>query len=135
MTCLKWMSKLIPVITVVILLTAITVSAEDDYNPYGKPFKVRATCYTSSEGAITADNSKVREGIIAGKREWLGYGCVIYDLDMKIIGLYEFRDTGGHEELKNGTRIDVYRNSLQRCHEWIDTYGDYVYIQVFKVEG
>lgn len=134
MTYLKWMSKAISSLVLILFLFTITVYA-DDYNQFGEPFKIRATVYTSSEGSLTADESKVREGIVAGKREWLGYGCVIYDLDMNIIGIYEFKDTGGHEGLKNGTRIDVYRDTLDRCDDWISTYGDYVYIQIFKANG
>lgn len=129
------MSKTISALVVIMFLCTLTVYADNDYNQYGELFKVRATVYTSTEGSLTADESKVREGIVAGKREWLGYTCVIYDLDMNIIGIYEFKDTGGHKDIKNGTRIDVYRDTLDRCDEWIDTYGDYVYIQLFKAYG
>ena len=65
----------------------------------------------------------------------LGCACVMYDQNMKLIGIYEFKDTGGHIGLKTGQRIDIYRDSLESCQDWINTYGDYVYIQVVKGKG
>ena len=53
---------------------------------------------------------------------------------MKLIGHFESLDTGGHEGLKNGTRIDVFRDNLDRAYDWVGTYGDYVYIEWLGVE-
>lgn len=102
---------------------------------YPEPYKIRCTVYTAPEGAVTADGSKVREGIIAGKREWLGYTAIIYTLDYELIGIYEFKDTGGSKSLKNGTSVDVFCKDLDACKDWIKTYGDYVLIQVIYAEG
>lgn len=126
----RWLLKKLLVLPL-LLLVSMPVQAEE----YVEPQLVRCTVYTAPEGAITADGSKVREGIVAGKREWLGCTCVIYDTDMRLIGLYEVKDTGGADWLKDGTAIDVFRNDLDRCNEWIDQYGDYCYIQIFKDEG
>jgi len=120
-----------------------TTPLQADNYPEVEPQLIRCTVYTAEEGDITADGSKVREGIVAGKREWLGYTCIMYENnDGKIgdlIGIYEFKDTGAGidtdgdgkgDSIKKGLSIDVYRDTLDRCYEWIEEYGDYVFIQV-----
>lgn len=105
-----------------------------------EPQKIRCTCYTSTVGSITASGERVREGIVSGKREWMGKVAVLYDMDMNIIGIYEFKDTGAGidtdgdgkgDTIKSGKSIDVYRDTMERCHEWINKNGDYVYMQIF----
>lgn len=116
----------------------VNVSAAD----FKEPTKIRCTCYTSTEGSVTASGESVREGIVAGKREWLGKLAVLYDMDMNFIGIYEFKDTGAGidtdgdgkgDSIKNGKSIDIYRDTLSGCKEWIHTYGDYV--QMMIIEG
>jgi hypothetical protein len=126
--------KLVSILTVISLLVLTTLPATAEVN-YTEPVLMRVTVYTAPEGALTASQSEVREGIVAGKREWLGCACVIYDKDMRLIGFYEVKDTGSADWLNNGTAIDVYRSSLERCEEWIKTYGDYCYIQIIPAEG
>lgn len=100
--------------------------------------KMRVTCYTYPEGSITASGSEVREGIIAAKREWMNALVVLYDTDMNFIGYFEVKDTGfgidwdgdGIGSIQEGTSIDVFRSSLERCKEWVDAYGDFCYVQV-----
>lgn len=122
------------------LLLSMPVQAEE----ITEPQLIRCTCYTASEGSVTADGSKVREGIVAGKREWLGYTCVIYDKNLRLIGLFEVKDTGAGidtdgdgkgDSIKNGTSIDVFRSDLDCCKDWVNTYGDYCYIQIFNDKG
>lgn len=43
-------------------------------------------------------------------------------------------DTGG-KAIRQGKRVDVFRDTLERCNEWVDTYGDYVYIQLIPAVG
>lgn len=119
--------KTIFLVGIISLMAAGDVKAAD----FSEPTRIRCTCY--SMGTVTASGEPVREGYISGKREWMGKTAVLYDMDMNVIGFYEFKDTGSAKSLKNGTSIDVYRSSLDRCHEWIKQYGDYVYIQI--VEG
>lgn len=103
--------------------------------------KIRCTCYTSTEGKVTASGEPVREGIIAGKREWMGKTAILYDMNMNVIGVFEFKDTGAGidtdgdgkgDSIKNGKSIDVYRDTLARCKEWIKTYSDYVFLQIIE---
>ena len=108
---------------------------------FEQPTKIRCTCYTSNEGSVTASGEAVREGILAGKREWIGRTAILYDMEMNIIGFYEFKDTGAGidtdgdgkgDSIKNGKSIDVYRDNMNRVNEWISTNGDYVYMQILE---
>lgn len=126
----------------VAILTGISIfliGTKTQAADFSQPTKIRCTCYTSTEGSITASGENVREGIIAGKRAWMGKVAVLYDLDMNIIGIFEFKDTGAGmdtdgdgvgDSIKNGKSVDVYRDTLERCKEWIHINGDYVYMQI-----
>ena len=100
--------------------------------------KMRVTCYTYPEGSITASGCEVREGIVAAKKDWMDALVVLYDMDMNFIGYFEVKDTGfgidkngdGVGSIQEGTSIDVFRSSLDRCKEWVKTYGDYCYVQI-----
>lgn len=127
---------------IVALISTILMSSNVMAADYSTPTKIRCTCYTSNEGSITASGERVREGILAGKREWIGKVAILYDMNMNIIGYYEFKDTGAGidtdgdgkgDSIKKGKSIDVYRDTLEGCREWIKTYGDYIMIQI--VEG
>lgn len=118
------------IVVLMLAATVITVNSEED----GGPVKMRVTCYTAT-GNPTASGCMPYEGIVAGKREWLGYVAILYDLDMNYIGMYEFRDTGGAESLRNGTSIDVYRDTLEGCYDWIEEYGDYLYVEIIPAVG
>ena len=106
-----------------------------------EPKKMRVTCYVAyNENPITRDGTVPYEGICAGRYEDLGKVAIVYSIGDDgnigdIIGIFEIRDTGGHKGLKNGTRIDIYRDSLSRCREWIKTYGDYCYVQILPGYG
>lgn len=126
---MKRLSLLVLVFTLLLSTQVQAKTAED----YKTPTKIRCTCYC--EGKVTASGDAVREGIVAGRRDWIGKTAVIYDMDMNLIGVYEFKDTGSAKSLRNGTSIDVYRTSLDRCYDWVRTYGDYVYLEIIDAEG
>jgi hypothetical protein len=94
--------------------------------------KVRCTCYLPT-GNKTADGTVPYEGICASNRDHLGDVAVLYSIDGEFIGLFECRDVGGHRNLRNGTAVDIYRDSLDRAFEWVGEHGDYVYI--YWIEG
>lgn len=96
--------------------------------------KVRCTCYLPT-GNKTADGTVPYKGIIASNREHLGDVAVLYDENLRIIGFFECKDTGGHKDLKNGSRIDVFCNSDDEIIKWQKTVGDYVYVQWVKGDG
>lgn len=117
-----------------ILLYSLPAEAAEKYPVR----KMRVTCYTYPPGSITASGCEVREGIVAAKKDWMDALVVLYDTDMNLIGYYEVKDTGfgidqdgdGIGSIEEGTSIDVFRSSLERCYEWIERYGDYCYVQI-----
>ena len=84
---------------------------------------------------IGYDGRPLVEGLtVAGKPEWLGMSCALYDLDMRLIGIYEFRDIGYGKSLgygqsqilkgrsvgdiEAGKTIDIYFNSRADALAW-----------------
>lgn len=107
---------------------------------FAEPSMIRCTCYC--EHGYTKSGQWVREGIVAGKEEWLGKCAVLYEVNEdgsmgEFIGYYEFLDTGYGIEgsLINGTSIDMWVPSEDAVWEWVDTYGDYVYMQIVDGKG
>lgn len=130
------------------------VAEAREANPFVEPAKIRATCYCDS--GITATGTQTRPGIIASKKEYLGYVACINAVNEdgtvgEFIGFYEVLDTGygietgvGESKIKDGRTlgsletgdsIDIYMPTLHMAEEWIDTYGDYVYVRFVKGEG
>lgn len=117
-----------------VMFYALPVNAAEKYPVK----KMRVTCYTYPPGSITASGSEVREGIVAAKKDWMDALVLLYDMDMNFIGYFEVKDTGfgidrngdGIGSIQEGTSIDVFRSSLERCSEWIERYGDYCYVQI-----
>lgn len=101
--------------------------------PFGDDLqKVRCTCYLPT-GNKTYDGTVPYEGICAANKEHLGDVAVLYSVDGEFIGFFECRDIGVHQKLRNGTAIDIYRDSMDRAWEWVGEWGDYVY--VYWIEG
>ena len=143
--------------TTLLVATAIHVRGStkltvDNRNPYEQPILIRATCYTSDEGAITYSGQKVRTGIIAGKTDWQGSVALLYTYKMidgepipvELIGIYEVLDTGAGidtdgdgngDSIINGQSIDIYQPTMHQAEEWIDEYGDYVMMMLVEGEG
>ena len=84
---------------------------------------------------IGYDGRPLVEGLtVAGKPEWLGMSCALYDLDMRLIGIYEFRDIGygkslgyGKSQIRKGASIgdieagktiDIYFNKNADALAW-----------------
>ena len=118
---------------IVLLSIPLTVQAETRPIPDGCQI-MRCTCYLPT-GNKTADGTIPYEGICASNREHLGQVAVVYTMDMEFVGFYEARDTGSHEDLQNGTRIDIFRETEAGIREWQNTVGDWVIVQWVKGEG
>ena len=114
---------------IAVLLTTVNIFGQDM-----EMQKVRCTCYVAT-GHRTADGTIPYEGIIASNKDHLGDMCMIFDMDGNFIALMESRDIGGHKMLRNGTAIDVYRDSMDRAWEWVRTYGDYVQVIWLPADG
>lgn len=101
-----------------------------------------ATAYTTNEGSTTYTNEIPYEGGCAGSKEYIGKAVVLFqrlpgNKIGNIIGFYECNDTGGTEGIKNGTVIDVYKDDIDKCQEFMDSvYKDgcqgKVFIQIFE---
>ncbi len=130
------MKKAISVITLLILVmcTGAQVSADSD-----APRKIRTTCYLPT-GNRCANGDYPTEGLtVAGRKEDIGKTAILYEVEEDgtlgpVIGYFEIEDTGGHY-IKNGLRVDVYRETEQAAKEWVRKYGDYTYIQIIESEG
>ena len=111
---------------------------------------IEATAYYDSYGhGYGADGRKLVEDLtIAGRPSDLGKTALVYDLDMKLIGIYEFRDTGygeptgyGQSQILQGQSIgtieagqcvDIYMSTREKCKQ----FGrQKVYIQIIKAVG
>lgn len=103
---------------------------------------IRCTGYC--DYGVTKSGEYVRDGIIAGKKEWLGRTCNLYRVNDdnsigELIGSYEFLDTGYGIDVKTsngvkgslelGKSVDVWHPSEEAVWEWVEKYGDYVYIE------
>ena len=95
---------------------------------------IRCTGYC--DYGYTRSGEYVRDGIIAGREEWLGRTCNLYRVNEdnsmgELIGSYQFLDTGYgiKGSLKKGTSVDVWHPSEDSVWDWMAEYGDYVYIE------
>lgn len=95
-----------------------------DYLSTTSPYmKVSSTAYCNPKGNKTADCSNTIAGLtLAGKKEWLGKGCYIYNVaeDGSIgscRGYYEFHDTGwGRDgDILRGETVDIYMTTKDEC--------------------
>jgi 3D (Asp-Asp-Asp) domain-containing protein len=133
--CLEHMRKRIKntILVILIAVSACYLRADAKEIPDGCEL-LRCTCYTPT-GNKTATGIWPYEGICASNRAHLGMVAVLYTQDMEFIGYFVCKDTGGHEGLKNGTRIDIYRDNMDGVRKWQNTVGDYVIVQWVKGEG
>lgn len=100
---------------------------------------------------IGRDGRPLVEGLtIASREEWLGYSIALYDMDMRLIGIYEVRDTGygkslgwkyGASKIRKGSPVgdieagltlDLYFDSKQDCLNWGRRK---CFMQLIKAEG
>ena len=111
---------------------------------------IDATAYYDSYGhGYGADGRKLVEDLtIAGRVQDLGKTAILYDMDYRLIGIYEFRDTGygqatgyGNSQIlkgksvgtiENGTCVDIYMGTKSKCQQ----FGrQKVYIQIVDAKG
>lgn len=140
----SWTLTLCGALSIILfLLTATTTRASDGAGLQ----KIRATCYCHS--GITASGQQTREGIIAGKKDWMGKAVALYrcsegDELGEFNGYFEILDTGAGidtdgdgkgDSIKRGKSIDIYKYTLDDCKEFIADYGDYVYMKLIDAKG
>ena len=140
---------LIIIMTILMVMFCIHLGTRD-VKAQGSMRVVEATAYYDSYGhGYGADGRRLVEGLtIAGRVEDLGKTALVYDMDMRLIGIYEFRDTGygqptGYGKSKilkgrtvgtieSGTCVDIYMSTKAKCKE----FGrQKVYIKIINAEG
>lgn len=145
----KWIIWIAMFLLILISCTMLANPAQaEDTQPKLK--LVDATAYYDSYGhGKGADGRKLIEGVtIAGRVEDLGKTAVLYDEDMRLIGIYEFRDVGygqptgkGKSEIlkgktkgtiETGQCVDIYFKTYQQCKSWGRRK---VYMQIVRAEG
>ena len=126
------MKKALAIIASLLMLSPLTVSAEDDIA--GSLPLVRTTVYYAHEGAKTATGKTARYGMVAYDPAYFGKTCILYTEDMRYIGIFECEDTGGYK-VRTGQVLDVYCPTRQACYEWVAENGMYCYVQWIDSEG
>jgi len=144
---------IIIVLAIVLLFLDINAKAEQS-DPFNEPVKVRCTCYLDS--GTTASGKETRYGIMASKPEWIGCVACVNAVNPdgsvgEFIGYFEILDTGYGAEtgvgqskifsdrtlgtIETGETVDVYCSTTHQAEEWIDTFGDEVYIKLVDGVG
>ena len=95
---------------------------------------MRCTCYLPT-GNPCYDGTPTHKGVISSNVEHVGMTAILYTMDGDYIGIFECHDIGGNVMLRNGTGIDVYRDTMQEAWDWVATYGDYVQVRWISPEG
>lgn len=90
--------------------------------------RVYLSCYLAT-GNNCADGTKPVEGVVSSNKEHLGMDCIVYDSDLVAVMRLECRDIGGHKMLREGTAIDIYRDSMSRALQLREEYGLYVWVE------
>ena len=93
-----------------------------------EPQVMRCTCYLPT-GYRCYDGHPTVKGVISSNVEHVGQTAILYTLEDELIGVFECHDIGGNVMLRNGTAIDVYRDTMSEALEWVGTYGDYVKVR------
>lgn len=119
----------VALVSVVLMVSTLTQQVEEK----PEPELMRVTCYLPT-GNKTASGVYPEEGMCASNWSNMGKIAVLYDMDMNYIGEFKVTDTGSAKSLKNGTSIDVYRESRASMNDWIGTYGDYCYVVWKEIE-
>lgn len=136
------------VIFILIVIGALMLSKPVNAQPSLK--LIDATAYYDSYGhGHGAIGRRLIEGLtVAYRQEDLGKTAIIYDTDMRLIGIYEITDTGYGQPtgigkskilpgrsigtIKNGTCIDIYFKTKTACRSWGRRK---VYVQIIKAVG
>ena len=95
---------------------------------------VRLSCYTAPKSAHCADGEPVHEGVCSSNKEHIGKLCVLYDENLNPVDAFWCHDVGSNKMLVNGTAVDIYRDNLDRCYEFIRKHGDYAFVKWVDVK-
>ena len=138
---------IIAIIAVIVNSNSYSAQPTRNWTYYKMPQPVRCTCYIDS--GTTASGIQTRNGIIAGRKEWLGMAAVLYEIKEDgtlgdFIGYYEFCDTGAGidtdndgngDTIRTGNSVDVWQPNMKSARNWVKEHGDYVYMQIVPAVG
>lgn len=128
----------IAIIVFSVSLAAAPVQAESTGKTETQPElkQIEATAYYDSYGhGYGADGRTLVEDLtIAGRPQDLGKTALLYDEDYRLIGIYEFRDTGYGQStgrgksqilkgksvgtIESGECVDIYMSTKAKCTAW-----------------
>lgn len=107
------MKKIIWSFIIGLLLITPVQASELDF----KEMKATAYCLQGQ----TASGEYTREGICAGRPEWIGKTIAVYYNDNgkigDFLGYYEIKDTGA-EPIKKGYVIDIWMEDKESCKQF-----------------
>ena len=129
------MKKIILALATLLMLSPLTVSAEDEImSRGGAPLRLIRTTVYDGPSDHTATGRKAEYGIVAYDPAYYGKTCYLYTEDFRFIGIFECQDTGGHA-VRTGQVLDVYCPNRKACYEWVAEYGTHCYVQWVESEG
>lgn len=79
---------------------------------------------------LTKSETPARHGICAFRPEDIGKTAVVYDGELRLIGIYEIEDTGG-ENVRAGYVLDVWCESKEECYQLTQD----GFVQILDAEG
>ena len=110
-----------------------------------EPQMIRGYATAYCDHGITASGEETRVGICAAKREWIGKTVIIYqrlpgNKVGEMIGIWEIKDCGGTESLKDGKVIDIWCSDLEKCQEMMNRFYEngckgHIFFQIVDAEG
>ena len=117
------------IIVIALVVGAILMTPNEEIAPAHREdvqwLRMESTKYC--QGTLTYTEKKVRPGIAAAKKEWIGLTAAVYEDEVKedgthgpgeFVGYFEIEDTGSNEKIANGTCIDLYDPSYESCRKW-----------------
>ena len=130
------MKRILALIIAGIMLSPLTVSAEDEIASDVSEVQMKLIRTTVYDGPSdhTATGRKAEYGIVAFDPAYIGKTCILYTEDMRYIGIFECQDTGGYY-VKTGQILDVYCPTRQACYDWVAENGMFCYVQWIESEG
>ena len=147
-----WLYIVVAILTLLWVLGKTVQAAEKDL--FLEPTKIRCTCYI--DDGLTASGCVTRYGIMAARPDLIGKTACVNAVNEdgsigEFIGYFEILDTGYGREtgegkskilkgktlgtIEAGLTVDIFMPTMHQAEEWIDTWGDYVFITLVDAEG
>ena len=114
----------------------LSIFGDGSYQPIGKKARGQQTTITIGKDNVLARgvNAVNEDGSIG---EFIGYQEILDTGYGRETGIGESKILKGKSigTIEAGETIDFYMPTLHMAEEWVDTYGDYLYIKLVKGVG